>query len=318
MGQPINRRTFLGVTGVAVAPGIMQADQPSIIDTHMHLFDTRRPGGVPWPEQKDTILYRPALPERYHKIAAPLGIKGFIEVEASPLLEDNQWVMDTGSKDPLFLGTVGNLHVGKPGFANNLERFHRSPLFLGIRYGNIWGWDLGRELSNPTFISDLKILADAGLEMDTADPDPALIAAVLRLTDKVPTLRVVIDHLPQLEPPKEEKALRAYQSNLREFGKRPQVYVKISEVPRRVGGRVPQDLNFYRPRLDELWGIFGEDRLMYGSDWPNSDLWGPYSLALRLVREYVSEKGQAVAEKFFGKNSVAAYRWIKRPQMAPA
>ncbi len=28
----------------------------------------------------------------------------------------------------------------------------------------------------------------------------------------------------------------------------------------------------YRPRLDEVWTIFGPDRLIHGSDWPNSDL----------------------------------------------
>ncbi len=161
------------------------------------------------------------------------------------------------------------------------------------------------------------MLADAGLALDTADQDPVLIAAVVRLTDRVPHLRVVIDHLPQLDPPAEPAARRAYQADLRELGKRPQVYVKISEVLRRVDGRVPTDLNFYRPRLDELWSIFGEDRLLYGSDWPNSDQWGSYAQVLAVVREYVSGKSRDVAEKYFWKNSVAAYRWVKRDPSQP-
>ena len=94
---------------------------------------------------------------------------------------------------------------------------------------------------------------------------------MVRLTDRIPSLRVVIDHLPQLEPPTEPQARSAYEANLRELGKRPQVYVKVSEVLRRVGGRVPDDLNFYRARLDEIWDIFGQDRLIYGSNWPVSD-----------------------------------------------
>jgi len=290
---------------------------PPIIDTHIHLFDPRRPQGVPWPEKTDAILYKPALPDRYRKIAMPLGVTGAIEVEASPWLEDNQWVLDLAAKDTIIVGTVGNLEPGKPDFRKHLERFHRNPLFLGIRYGNIWDRNLGKELTNAEFTSDLKALASAGLEMDTADPDPALIEAVVRLTDKVPNLRVVIDHLPQLTPPTESSALKAYQANLRELGKRPQVYVKISEVLRRVDGRVPTDLSFYRTRLDELWEIFGEDRLLYGSDWPNSDTWGPYSQILSMVRQYVDTKGPAVAEKFFWKNSVAAYGWVKRDPSQP-
>ena len=125
-------------------------------------------------------------------------------------------------------------------------------------------------------------------------------------------LRVVIDHLPRHLPPTEAQARRTYDHDLRELGKRPQVYVKVSGVLRRVDGRVPEDLNFYKPVLDELWDIFGQDRLIYGSDWPNSDLWGPYDKQLRVVREYFTLKGAAAAEKYFYKNSVAAYRWLPR------
>lgn len=288
-----------------------------IIDTHIHLFDPTRPQGVPWPEKNDTVLYKPALPDRYRKIAAPLGITGAIEVEASPWLEDNQWVLDIAARDTIVVGTVGDIEPGKNGFGRNLDRFHRNPLFRGIRYGNLWGRDLAAELSKPDFVTDLKLLADAGLVLDTANQTPALIAAAVRVTDLVPNLRVVIDHLPQLDPPSEPKALRAYQADLRELGKRPQVYVKISQVLRRVDGRVPTDLNFYRSRLDQLSAIFGEDRLLYGSDWPNSDQWGTYSQVLSVVREYFMAKGKTAAEKYFWKNSAAAYRWVKRDASQP-
>jgi len=310
----MDRRTFLSVAAGAGATSVSAAASIPIIDTHIHLFDPRRPQGVPWPEKNDAVLYKPALPERYRKIAEPLGIVGAIEVEASPWLEDNQWVLDVAAKDTIIVGTVGDLEPGKPEFRRQLERFHRNPLFLGIRYGNLWGRDLSAELSKPAFVSDLKALAAAGLELDTANQDAALIAATVRVTDLIPDLRVVIDHLPQLTPPAEPGARRAYDANLRELGKRPQVYVKISEVLRRVDGRVPEDLKYYKPRLDELFGIFGEDRVIYGSDWPNSDTWGPYPLVLKIVREYFTAKGPAVAEKFFWKNSVAAYRHAGQPR----
>jgi predicted TIM-barrel fold metal-dependent hydrolase len=172
-------------------------------------------------------------------------------------------------------------------------------------------------VSSAEFISDLKVLADAGLALDTANQDPALISAAVRLTDKVPDLRVVIDHLPHLDPPEEPKSRRQLQADLRELGARPQVFVKVSEVLRRVNGEVHYDLDFYRSRLDELWGIFGEDRLMYGSDWPNSDPWGSYPQVLNVIHEYVAGKGAAVAEKVFWRNSNRAYRWLKRAADQP-
>src|SRR5689334_11230391 len=161
----MERRTFLEVAG-GTAMSALYADAATIpiIDTHIHLFDPTRPGGVPWPPKDNTVLYKPALPDRYRKIAGPLGVKGAIEVEASPLLEDNQWVLDVAAKDTIIVGTVGDLEPGKPEFGKQLERFHRNPLFRGIRYGNLWNRDLGAELAKPEFIAGLKLLADADLE----------------------------------------------------------------------------------------------------------------------------------------------------------
>src|SRR5215467_7528758 len=146
----MNRRTFLEVAGGMVAGEVsVPAASIPIIGAHIHLFDPRRPQGIPWPEKNDSVLYQAALPDRYRKIATPLGITGAIEVEASPWLEDNQWVLDVAAKDTIIVGTVGDLEPGKPEFRKQLDRFHRNPLFRGIRYGNLWGRDLRAELAKP-------------------------------------------------------------------------------------------------------------------------------------------------------------------------
>jgi L-fuconolactonase len=315
----MNRRTFLGFAAGALSmDSLTAAPSIPIIDTHIHLFDTRRPEGVPWPEKTNKVLYRPALPDRYRQVTQGLGIVGAIEVEASPLLEDNEWVLDIANKDSLIVGTIGDLEPGKPKFRDNLERFHRNSLFKGIRYGNLWGRDIGTELPKAEFIADLKALAGAGLVMDTANPNPALIANIVRLTDRIPNLQVILDHVPQMELPADQSVRQACQANLQELGKRPQVFVKISEVLRRVNGKVPEDLVFYKDRLDELSGIFGENRVLYGSDWPNSDTWATYPQVFKIVHAYFTAKGKAAAEKYFWKNSIAAYHWTKRNANQPS
>lgn len=319
----MNRRDFLTLAAatpvMAGLQSMMRAEEtfPPVIDTHIHLFDTARAGGVPWPAKNDEILYKPALTDRYRSIAAPLGIVGAIVVEASPWPEDNQWVLDTAEKDSIIVGTIGNLEPGTPDFRRQLERFHRNPLFRGIRYGNLWGRDLPGRLSDPGFISDLQFLAEAGLVLDSANPNPALLAAIVKVTDKVPELRIVIDHLPQMAIPEDSTTRKRYEADLQELGGRDQVFVKISEVLRRVDGNIPTDLSFYRERLDTLFDIFGQDRLLYGSDWPNSDRWLPFNVGLDLVGRYFREKGKTVAEKYFWKNSVTAYQWRKRHSSQP-
>jgi predicted TIM-barrel fold metal-dependent hydrolase len=308
----MRRRTFLAGAALAGAGAAQPGPAPfPIIDTHIHLFDPARPEGVPWPERGSSI-YRAALPDRYRALTAGFGVRGAIEVECSPWLEDNQWVLDVAAKDRIVVGTIGNLEPGKPEFARQLERFHRNPLFRGIRYGNLWGRSLQEELAKPEFVAGLKLLADAGLVLDTANPNPALMETIVRVTDRVPALRVVLDHMPQSNPPEGSAALAGYRESLKELASRPQVYAKLSAVPRRVDGGVPRDLGFYRPRLDEMFGLFGEDRVVYGSDWPNSDLTAPFDVGLGLVREYFGGKGRTVEEKYFWKNSQAAYRWVER------
>src|SRR5205814_9901366 len=136
----------------------------------------------------------------------------------------------------IIVGAIGNLDPGKPEFLEYLDRFQRHPLFRGIRYGNLWERNLGAELAKPEFVSGLKALAAADLTLDTANPRPDLIEAVVRLTDRIPELRVVIDHLPQLDPPSEPAAAKAYGVKLRALPARPRVFVKVSEVLHRVNG----------------------------------------------------------------------------------
>lgn len=299
-----------------------QTPRIPVIDTHIHLFDISRPGGVPWPPKDDTVLYKTALPDRYRKLATQFGIVGAIEIEASPWLEDNQWVLDIAAKDKILVGTVGDIEPGTPDFRKHLERFHRNPLFRGIRYGNLWPRgshtdDLDKMIARREFVDDLKALAQADLSLDSANPDPRLIHGLLRTSDAVPNLRIVIDHLPKLQIPTEAAAKKAYYADLHELGKRPQVFVKISAVLQKVNGRLVEDLSFYRGLLDELWGIFGEDRVLYGSDWPNSDTLAEYPHIFRIVHEYVATKPREAQEKYFWRNSRAAYKWIKRDPSQP-
>ena len=97
---------------------------------------------MPWPAKTDTALYKAALPNRYASLARPFGVVGAIVIEASPLASDNDWVLRQAAGHPIIVGMVGDLIPGTPSYAKDLDRLHRNPLFLGIRYGNLWDRDL--------------------------------------------------------------------------------------------------------------------------------------------------------------------------------
>ena len=79
------------------------------IDTHVHLYDTQRPQGVPFPKPEDRLIYRPMLPADLRQVAEPAGVRGAVLVEASPSIEDNDWVLDLVANEPFICGVVGNL-----------------------------------------------------------------------------------------------------------------------------------------------------------------------------------------------------------------
>ena len=316
----INRRRFLGSAAVAavgsLAPMELMAQLPAlaqpeiIIDTHVHFYDPSRPGGVPWPPATDAALYRPILPEEYKNTTASFHIKGVIEVEASPLLEDNQWVLDLAEREAIILGTCGDIEIGNAGFGASLERFHKSGRFYGIRIGNLWGRNLRADLQRPETIANLKLLAQAGLEVDVIGGF-AILLDVIQISDRVPELRIVVEHMP-FDTPRNEADRSAAENALHEIGGRHQIFSKVSNVLRQNDNQPIDNLDYYRPSLDQLWDIFGVDRLIYGSNWPVSERVGPYELVFTIVREYFAAKGKEASEKFFAGNSRAAYHWKTR------
>lgn len=309
-GARASRRVFLaaatGGAGTAATMTGAEAEPIPVIDTHFHIHDQTRPQGAPFPFTPNTP---PFLPHHFREIATPLGISGGIEVEASPWVEDNLWVLMMIEKEPMIVGTIGNIDPTKQDFREFLERYHRNKLFLGIHYGNIWeGQNLVTAVHNPDFIANLKAFAQTGLTLEVADPQLDLIEATVRLTDKVPELRIVLGHLQTLALPTAPEVLRSYSGNLRKLRQR-NAYVKVSGLHRSQSNpQGPFDPAVYKPVLDHLWDIFGEDMIVYA---------GRNKTALEILRSYFIAKGRLAAEKFFWKNSVPAFRWVRRDPKQP-
>ena len=317
----MTRRVFVGsmpLLPFAAQAAIAAQAQPEkqafpIIDTHIHIFDKTRPEGAPYP--RDVPGGEPpqgmiALPNRFKAIVAPFGVVGAIIVEASPRVEDNYWLLDISANHPVIVGLVGRLDPADAAFPTHLEKLAKNRLFIGIRQGQL---HLG--LDNLAYIANLKRLADADCSLDVDTPRQGMTATevLVRVLDKVPSLRLAMDHLPDVRFP-DEAAKAKYVGHLRELGKRPSVFIKLSEVVRRYEGKVSTDLHNYRAWLDELWDIFGEDRMMFGSDWPQSESleFNSYPNVFNVARAYVTSKNAAAMEEVFWKNSRKAYRWVQR------
>lgn len=258
------------------------------IDTHIHLYDPGRPEGVPWPPKDNPVLYRTHLLPQFLEVARPVDVTHAIIVEASEWEEDNDWVLDLAEKSPELLGVIGNLDPRGEEFGAKLERLCQRREFLGLRLRR--GKDVG--LATPNVEANLALLARHGRVLELLVPMvPAEQAAAF--ARRHPDLRVIIDHVAGAKL-RDGKVEPEWEKGVRELAACPAVFCKISgfypaAAPN--GQPAPLDLETYRPIFEVLWQAFGRERLFFGSNWPVSNMGGPYPPTVRLVEAFWREKG---------------------------
>jgi L-fuconolactonase len=281
--NPPTRREFLGAAALAAAPTPAPV---RAIDAHTHFYDPSRPGGVPWPPKTDSLLYRTVLPRDFVAVTRDLNIAGTVVIEASPLLQDNQWILDLARENKMIAGFIGHLDPASNDFGDLLLRFTRNPLFRGIRLN---GKAISEGLSQPKFMAGIARLAERELTLDAIGP-ASMFPDLMRLSDRAPKLKIVIDHLPFDRQPNLPQARN--------------IYAKVSGVRP----------DTPRSAIEELWKTFGPDRLIYGSNWPVSERVAPYADVLRIVTVYFNSKSPGAAARYFRENARIAYGLTAMPQ----
>ena len=324
----ISRRQFIqasAMAGVALAGGVGSAselpgwmDSIPIIDSHIHLFDGTRPLGAGY---MGSAAYRAksktSLPAMYEPLARPVGVVGAIVVESSAWIDDNAWYLQVCDGDPFMVAVSGNLDPGLPDFGRYVEHFARDPLYRAIRASHFYSEDGGRVSLKADQVANLKLLAQADLALDTANPSMGLMRGNVLLADAIPELRIIMDHLPSFDPTAEGRP--AYEAVVMEMAARPNIYVKLTEVyhPRDSDGVVVKEYEPLRERLEYLYDAFGEDRVIFGSDYPNSYGVATIPEEVGLVKRFFSTKSREAAEKYFWRNSQRVYKWKKRARDQP-
>ena len=158
-------------------------------------------------------------------------------------------------------------------------------------------------------IDHLKISKN-GLSLDilTNGGGVEAVKKIDKLAKKIPNLHIISNHVIGYDfdgktvDPEWTKAVESLAKNKNVWCKISGLYQRSVEQP------APKDLSQYNEALDILWKNLGEDRLIYGSNWPCTKHSGNYKSYVTLVNQYFSAKGQQACEKYFWKNASKAYR----------
>lgn len=324
-GGMMNRRMFLGGLTATLAaqteistPGRPQAadtfgpsvDGVAIIDSHIHLFDGTRPQGATYMGSEGyRAQSKRSLPELYEPLARPTGIVGAVVVESSAWVEDNLWYLMIAEPAPFIIGVSGRLDPYKAEFGEYLERYSKHPLYRAIRASRFSSEANGKISLDQVAVDNLKLLAQADLANDTGSGSIAQMTAIVMLADAIPDLRLILNHVPRFDPDPADEA--AYEAVMRELAARPNIFGKLSAAYR------SKDHAAIPDRLEYLYGMFGEDRVIFGTDYPNSYGVATISEEVGLMKKFFATKTQAQAEKFFWGNAGRAYKYVKRAEDQP-
>lgn len=273
-----------------------------IVDAHLHLFEVGRYeyAWYDWPEFQP--LKKRFMPDEVKPILQEIGVKKVVLVQTLHSLDETYWFLELADKYDFIAGVVGWVDLTAPDCTDVLDDLVQYPKFKGVRH-QVEGEADERWLVRPEVIAAFKELAARGLEYDLLVRMKHL-DLIPQVTERVPDLRMVIDHI--AKPPIASGELEPWASGMKTAARIPNVYCKLSGMITEADWKnwKPADL---KPYIDVVIENFGFDRVMFGSDWPVCNLAGSYKQVVDALNENIKGISASERTRLFSENAIRFY-----------
>ena len=268
-----------------------------IIDAHQHFWQPER-GDYGWLTPELPTLYRDFMPADLEPHLQKHGIGGTILVQAAPTIAETEFLLDIAQETSFVLGVVG--WVDFTDAPDQIARLSAHPKMLGLRpmLQDIAedDWMLRAELA-PAF----EAIITHDLTFD-ALVQPRHLPYLRRLLAQYPDLRVVIDH--GAKPDIAGGDCAEWENDIAALAKETLAYCKLSGLITEASDHwVADDIT---PYITHLVRCFGENRLIWGSDWPVLTLAASYEQWLTIANSMIQT--ETAKRSVFGQNAIAAYK----------
>jgi L-fuconolactonase len=273
------------------------------IDAHQHYWKVDR-GDYGWITPALPVLNRDYLPEHLLAHLQEHRIDATIVVQAAQTLEETDYLLSLADQSDTIAGVVGWLDMNDSAYRDHYERFAKHPKYVGFRV-MIQEMADAVAILEPQFVSALRYFADRDVPVDLLVVSHQLDPLV-RLLELVPGLRGVIDHI--AKPRIADGVLEPWKTQMAAIAGHRNIYCKLSGMVTEANHQhwQPSDFTAY---IEHIVRIFGEDRIMFGSDWPVCLMAGSYDQVVELLAQcmpaFASEPVQA---KLFGRNAKEFYK----------
>lgn len=270
------------------------------IDAHQHFWRYSE-ADYPW-IPRGSALHRDWLPSDLEALQTRLGLDGSVAVQARQSLDETEWLLGLADANPRVVGVVGWVDLRSACLGEQLDRFVGNPLFCGVRH--VVQDEPDGFLMGESVLGGLRRLADRRVAYDVLVYARQL-GDVLRMTDAVPGLRMVMDH--GAKPDIRGGEFSRWRRDLAEFGVRGETFCKLSGLVTEADWAA-WTVEELKPYFDAIFEIFGVERVMWGSDWPVCLHAASYERWYGTVLEFVESRYPRALEAVFGGNCARFYR----------
>jgi L-fuconolactonase len=271
------------------------------VDAHVHFWGPAELELYEWMTPEMAAIRRPFTPMDLRGHLEGHGFDCAVVVQTYSSVAETRAYLELAETSAFLGGVVGWVDLTDPGIAETVAELRASPggrYLVGVRH-QVHDEPDPDWLRRADVRRGLRALAEAGLAYDVLVRTRELPAAI-DTARALPELRFVVDHI--AKPPIASGRLEPWAGRLSELARLEHVWCKLSGLVTEADWSSWQSSDVL-PYASRVVDWFGEERLVFGSDWPVCTLAADYDAVVALAEQIVG----AGNEQVFGGNCERLY-----------
>lgn len=270
------------------------------LDAHQHFweYDAQRDS---WIDDSMSVLKSDYLPEQIEPLLKEKELEGCIAVQANQSEKETEFLLALAEAYSFIKAVVGWVDLCSENIEKRLEYYAQNPFLKGIRH--IVQAEPENFVLKPEFQRGIGFLSQFNLVYDLL-VYPSQLESGIELVSQFPDQKFVLDHC--AKPQIKIQEIKKWTRDIRRIAEEENVFCKVSGLVTEADFKNWKPSDFL-PYLEVVFDAFGEDRVLYGSDWPVCLLAASYEKVYQLTDDYTIEHSADARRKFFGDNAARIY-----------
>ncbi|MDG2385990.1 MAG: amidohydrolase family protein [Flavobacteriaceae bacterium] len=273
------------------------------LDSHQH-FWKYSPQQHNWIDDSMVSLKRDFLPNDLEPHLIENKIEACVVVQADQSEKETEFLLELATQYEFIKGVVGWVDLRAKNVEERLQFYSQNQYFKGVRH--IVQSEKQDFLLDPAFQNGIGKLGNLNLTYDLLIYSHQIEAAI-KLVSQFPNQKFVLDHL--AKPNIKNGKIDPWKNQIQRMAQFSNVSCKISGMVTEADHAQWKPSDFI-PYLDIVFEAFGENRILFGSDWPVCLLAASYQEVYQLITDYTVNFSLEQRDKLFGANAERFYNII--------